>query len=635
MTRHGYFCWGMSELLPWVVLQAVMLMPTHSFTGELPPGFVVGVSHQNQDLLAVGDDMVGSPVWRDIPGVRVYGAWQAGEIRTAARGDDRLLIVGHCLASPEDVHKQFAAALDASTPDALTDLPGSYLCLVIRRAEVLLYTDIAGQFTACYSRLGQWTLIAQHATVIARLHRRTADPVSLAAPIACSDVLPLTWGRSPVRNVHVIEAGYVLRADWRRVTVERYREPLVAGGGTTSDQPDALRSAIVAGVAARYRNPPVTFDFSGGLDSTSLAFLGTRHAGEVLAVHYHHPLSPAGDLDDAERTARLDPRITLAKVVGSRSSLPYSGVIDSGPAWGDAYPGMLAKRRALLRLRWALSNEARVHVTGEGGDALLHPSPAYLADLARMCSARRFARDSIAIARLRHRSPLRVAGEAAQLARVSPRKALRDLAGQLREPAAGLPSPLSWWRLSGDVLGWLKPEIRRELSDIAGDPRTADLLPDAVGPADHSALVELRSAGQAQRFLRELGASIGLAVHAPYLDNAVVHAAMAIPAVRKADPHRFKPLLSAALDGLVPADVLARRTKGAYQAEEYLGARQSRAQIYSWLADSRLAGLGVIETKPVLESVDRLRDGGPVPLGALNRLFAAELWLRDHEGVLL
>jgi asparagine synthase (glutamine-hydrolysing) len=120
-----------------------------------------------------------------------------------------------------------------------------------------------------------------------------------------------------------------------------------------------------------------------------------------------------------------------------------------------------------------------------------------------------------------------------------------------------------------------------------------------------------------------------VAVHAPFLDTAAVRAALAVPALTRADPWSYKPMLQSALTGLVPADVFARRTKGDYSGEDYRGARQAVAELRALLRDARLADLGVIEPGPVLAALDRMVTGIGVPLGPLNTVFATELWLRS------
>jgi asparagine synthase (glutamine-hydrolysing) len=77
--------------------------------------------------------------------------------------------------------------------------------------------------------------------------------------------------------------------------------------------------------------------------------------------------------------------------------------------------------------------------------------------------------------------------------------------------------------------------------------------------------------------------------------------------------------------------VFDRRTKGDYTAEEYRGARGATTRLRALLRESRLTELGVIQPARVNRAVDQLLAGVAVPIGALNQIFATELWLRSLE----
>ena len=262
-------------------------------------------------------------------------------------------------------------------------------------------------------------------------------------------------------------------------------------------------------------------------------------------------------------------------------------------------------------------------------------APSYLADLARRHALGTLWRHCGEYGRLRHAAPAALAARAIRLAGTSPRTALRVTAADLARPAAGSvgwEDLVSWWPRP-QAAGWLTAGARRQLAELAGDLETARAVPAGVGPADLAALADLRRSGAANRHLRALGRRHGLAVHAPFLDTAVVRAALSVAAVTRADPVSYKPMLGAALAGLVPAEVLTRRTKGDYSAEYYLGARQAAAELRRLLRDSRLADLGVIEPGPVLSALDRMIAGIAVPLGPLTTLVATEVWLRAQGPV--
>ncbi|WP_162641214.1 albusnodin/ikarugamycin family macrolactam cyclase [Streptosporangium sp. 'caverna'] len=610
--------------------QAATPTRTPSTTGEpISAGFLI---HLRGDRLTDEPDLPGAPVWPGVGGVRLYGPWLREHVLTGQYGPARLLVLGHCLASQAQVEDRLATAIERDDPDLLTRFSGAYGCVLVRGDEVRVYADLAGQFTAYFSTRGDRTLIAQHASLIAALHGRGPDPLAAAIQIVCPNVLPMTTGRTFFQDVEEIEGGCVLSAISRQLHVRKYHASLPEKDADVAASVAALRSAVTDGVRLRCRAGIITSDFSGGIDSTSLALMATRFStSKVRAVVYHYPPAPAADLAEAVRASALNDRIVLSTVHGSTNTLPYQGLHKPHPRMDWPAVGALAHRRAMLRLHWARSSGSILHLTGEGADALLHPAPSYLAELVRTGAVFRLARDSATLARLRKVSAAGLAVRAVRLAGTTPADALRGLGKDLAYPHARPSSParaVSWWSVSGESAGWLTPRMRTALGEIATDPATVKHMPEGAGPADHAALAELRAAAQAQRFLRELGTTIGLAVHAPYLDSAVVDTCLKVPARLRADPSRFKPLLAEALSGVVPHAVLSRRTKGAYQAEEYLGARRARRDITALMAESRLVALGIVDPVALDSTLTRLYAGAAVPLGSLNRLLSLETWLR-------
>jgi asparagine synthase (glutamine-hydrolysing) len=582
-----------------------------------------------------------------IPGfldTEIIGEWSGADFRSCETRDARLLIFGHCLLGAAEMAAEFGAAAESGHLDRVAEWPGAYAAVIARQGIVTAYSDLAGQFPLYFSQRGGELLISPDPAALASRHQRGPDPLAVAALIACPGVLPLWWGRSAYHGIDRIEGGTVLRAQQGHLEIDPAGYPMPVPGMSLAEGAARLRAALIAGVRARCAGHRVSADFSGGLDSSSIAFLAAElSAAPVASVVYHQPLAPAADLADAKRLARLTPAIDLTVVHGSAVTLPFAGLLaaaGSGAAacgadvgcarTAEPSPRSLTARRDAARLAVAAESGARLHLTGEGGDAVLLASPAYLADLARQRELRTLWRHCGEYARLRHVGPAALATSAIRLAGTSPGAALRAVAAQLAAPAAahaGWANLVSWWP-AAQTASWLSPGLRRQLADVAGDPRTSRAVPAGVGPADLAALADLRRSGDAQRQLRALGHRYGVAVHAPFLDTAAVRAALAVPASSRADPWSYKPMLKSALTGLVPADVFTRRTKGDYSAEDYRGARQAITELRTLLRDARLADLGVIEPGPVLAALDRIATGIGVPMGPLNTLLATELWLR-------
>ncbi|MGH3280307.1 MAG: asparagine synthase-related protein [Trebonia sp.] len=586
-------------------------------------------------------------------GIVEFEAWEGGP-KTAANvqaitryqyRDVTLIIAGHCLLDAAGRSARLAAAVDDGETDAINTWPGSYSTVLIRDGSVTARADLAGQFPLYYARRGGEVLIGTDPRPLAAAHGREPDPLTAAAHIACSAVLPLWARRSAFTGVARLEGGEVLRAARGVLRVEQGRPPLPVHDRTLADGAGLLREALAAAVLGRCEGRAVSSDFSGGLDSTSVAFLAAASGClPVTAVAYHQRLAPADDLAHAVACAELDGRIDLTVVHGDLAALPFAGPPPGTSLGAEPHPGSLARARSAARLAVTARSGASLHLTGEGGDAVLLAAPSYLASLARAGRAGMLLRHAAAYARLRQEAPAVLAWRAVRLAATSPRRALTRLAAELAEaPMSAAPGPgavpgtrwsdnVAWWPSHGQALSWLRPAIRGQLAEIAADPATAAVVPAGAGPADLAALADLRRSADAQRQFREVARSLGVVAHAPFLDDAVIRAALSVPAHLRAHPQAYKPLLGAALSGVVPARVLARRTKGDYAAEDYVGARAAASWLRMLLHDSRLAALGVIEPAAVADAIDRMIAGLAVPLGPLSTLLATEEWLRDRDG---
>ncbi|MFE3118185.1 asparagine synthase-related protein [Streptomyces niveus] len=558
-------------------------------------------------------------------------------------------MLGQCLSDDDRLRRTALRALSSGGPDELTRLPGSYLCLVIRHEALTAYVDAAGQYPLFFRDTGARLVFGTRPVSVADAAgaRRRPDTAVVAAGIFCPGAPSLTGERSVVAGVGKVGGGQALRRT-ARGKVERWvHEPLETDpGASLARSAEALRDALETAVRLRVAGKErVSADFSGGLDSTSLAFLTLRHRpGPLPVTTYRGAASACDDLVHAERFARLDPRLRMEVVTGTRETLTYQGLGDrAGGAGHDSDepdPAVVALARSRLRLDQVARLGAGVHLGGEGGDALLVAPPGYLAALARPERLRQLVKESRVLARARQEAPSAVAARAVGLARTPLATALRRLAdgfehratggtGRAGRGDVGWLDAIAWWPEPGSETGWLTRAASTELAGLAREAAGSAGRTAGWRAGDLTALDNVRTSGAVQRQLSEMARPFGVWPQAPFLDSDVIRACAALPAHLRAAPPAFKPLLGAALADLVPAPVLARRTKGDYGDEDYQGARACARELRGLLADSRLAELGVVDPSAVVAALDRAVMGLRVPFPALNRLLAAEIWLRN------
>lgn len=592
-----------------------------------------------------------SPTWPPLPepAARVWpaerrlwswGPWHPGEVSTAECARARLLAVGQCLADARTMREDLERATRDGRWERLTQWPGAYLLVVIHDGDRLTaYVDPAGQFPLYYAQRGDRTALSTRATAAAVLAGTggAADATALAAQIVCPGVPELTEARSAFAHVRRLGGGEALRIEPSGVLTHWTYERLSPDSGADFKESAArLRSSLTRAVTLRADGPRrVTSDFSGGMDSTSLAFLAARGATEPLdAFVYHHPDASAGDLEHALHYAAETPAVRLDVTRGTLASLPYRGLESQGPM-DQPDPAAVTGSRLRLRLAHIARDGGSVHLTGEGGDALLAVPPAYLGDLAAAVGLRRLAHDARALARLRQLSPARVAFRALRLAHTPADRALRELAVLLENPVQRPTQWLdavAWWSPPGPEAAWLTTRARRHLAELARErSESASGDPLLLTPGTRAVLCDLRNSAAVQGQFTSIAREFGVWPQAPFLDSEVVRACTSLPLPLKADPFTVKPLLAAGLAGLVPDPVLRRRTKGDYAAEDYWGARLSAAELRARLVRSPLADLGIIEPSRVIASLDRAVAGLSAPFPALNRLLGADMWLACCE----
>ncbi len=585
---------------------------------------------------AVGQDR--RPVGgRAVPGLS--GTWTCGwpPARISAVGDDRaaLAVIGECGADEARL-RDALPIVRAKGWRALTRWPGSYLVVARGGGTLAVIGDLAGQHPVYYRSDGAGTWWATAASALAALDGAPVDVTALAAHLAFGqpDVLA---DRSLFRDVARVPGGHLLLIGPDGAEAERY-EPVAYPRVDLHRQAPLVRAALVEAVAARTGDRPVSADLAG-LDSTTLACLAARR-GPVTAVTFADERLRDDDLTFAVRTAATVPGLTHHTVPGSPGTVYYAGLDDPSalPVTDapNAYAVTASIKRAVLDTVAANTAGPGVHFTGAAGDAVLSASSSYLADLWRERRPRRAWQHSLAHARLRHTSVFSVIGRARPASWIDLAGTWWQTAAELRGPAREwIPQaqrPLAWTPLLA-CADWMTHDARLTLSS-ALEEAAAALTEAPARLSDWSDRQDLARVGANTTGWRARAlAGHGIELAAPFLDNEVIRACLAVPADERGAPGTYKPLLDAAFAGsrVLPDFVLARTTKGGFNALAYAGLRAGAPVLKDLLgSSSQLAALGLVTERPVAEVLARAAAGQPTAQGALHLVVAAEVWLRQH-----
>ncbi|GAA0907680.1 lasso peptide isopeptide bond-forming cyclase [Streptomyces thermoalcalitolerans] len=546
-----------------------------------------------------------------------------------------MAVIGECGADKARLEDALPA-VRARDWRALTRWPGSYLVIARSGETVAVIGDLAGQHPVYYrtDTTGMWW--STSASALAALDGAPVDATALAARLAFGqpDVLA---DRSLWRGVRRVPGGHLLLLSPNGAVVERY-EPVSYPEADLHEQAPVVRAALTEAVAARTDDRPVSADLAG-LDSTTLACLAAQR-GPVAAVTFADERLRDDDLAYATRTAATVPGLTHHTVPGTVGTVYYAGLDDLSDLpltdAPNAYVVTASIKRAVLDTVAENTPGRGVHFTGSAGDAVLSAPSSCLADLLREGRHRHAWQHALSHARLRHTSPLQLLGRVRPASQVDLRAAWAQTAAELRGPARDwIPQaqrPLAWTPLLASA-DWMTPDVRGMLATAVEE--AAEAVSDAPARlADWSVRQDLTRVGTDTTGWRTLTlAWHGIDLAAPFLDNEVIRACLTVPADQRGAPSTYKPLLDAAFtgSGVVPEFVLARTTKGGFNALSYAGLRDNAPVLKDLLGpSSRLATLGLVTEQPVADALARAAAGQPTAQGALHLVVAAEVWLRQH-----
>ncbi|MFF9554564.1 albusnodin/ikarugamycin family macrolactam cyclase [Streptomyces albus] len=557
--------------------------------------------------------------------------WPSSMARTAASGSVALAAIGECGADEEQLQHALHAVRTGNWAD-LTHWPGSYLVIARNGDTLAVIGDLAGQHPVYWRTTADGVWWSTAASALAAFDEAPADPTALAAHLALAqpDVL---GSRSLFRSVHRVPTGHLLTISPRGVRVARY-EPLEYAPVPLAEAASTVRAALEEAVAVRLDERPVSSDLAG-LDSTTLACLAARHA-PVLGVTYADERLRDDDLAYAVRTAATVPGIGHRRVAGTPTTVYYAELADPATVPLTDAPSafsVTASIKHAVLTEVAGQQPGGLHFTGAAGDAVLSAASSYLADLLRERRYGQALRHAHAHARLRHTSPLAVLRRARPASQLALPAAWRHLAVALRRPPRPwIPQaqrPTAWTPLLATA-DWMAPDARRKLADALEDAAETVSAPKRL--AAWQERQDLARVGADTIGLREIAADHGVDVAAPFLDNTVIRACLAVPAEQRGTPARYKPLLAAAMGnaGIVPPFVLTRSTKGGFNSLAYAGLRDHAPMLLELLGPaSRLAAAGLITPEPVADVLRRAAAGQPTAQGALHLAVAAEVWLRQ------
>ncbi|MFI6588191.1 asparagine synthase-related protein [Embleya sp. NPDC050493] len=578
----------------------------------LPEGHVLGM----RPARAIERGGGRTPVWTS--------GYREDEIREATQGPRELLVAGVCGAT----QPQLRAAL--SGPDVwwpvTREWPGSFVAVRRERAEVSVRGDLSGLRTIYWARLGEAVLWADAAAPLAAAIGTGPDPIRALCTITVVGVDPL-GDHSLFEKVNRVPPGAVLRIGPQGVRMHPAPEPT---GPQGHNHPQRLAAALEEAVRVRAADASSpTTDLSGGLDSGTLACLLARDTPAV-GITWRDDFSINSDVDHARAIAAQIPLLRHEIVTGTEDSANYHGLADpatvpftDGPALALAVLGTFDLTHAAAR-----AHDSDMHLSGEGGDAVLTGSGSLLVDAWQPGRRREVLRHLARWARVGNTSVLDTALQLATLARTDHHRALANLATDLRRGPIDVDRP--------DALApcgprpgaaWLTPHGRHAIADLVDTSRTR--TPRKMPPGRRDYWDAIRFSGTTHTDTARIAEHNHVPLHFPYLDDTVVTVCASAPELVRFSPHDYKPLLYG-LRGTVPETLLQRRTAGAFDGTARAGLRAREPWVRDLIATSRLAAAGLVDPARITTTLERTLCGAHSH-AEIHMLVVTEIWLRTLE----
>ncbi|MGC0333742.1 asparagine synthase (glutamine-hydrolyzing) [Streptomyces sp. SAI-170] len=556
----------------------------------------------------------------------LLGRWPRHALALGGAGRNRIALLGQHSRTAQELSDAAARLHGPAALDGLArSTAGSAHLIASVDGVVRVQGSVTSMRRVCHARVGEVTVAADRADVLARLTGAPPDESRLALRLLEPLILPpLT--RTPVwRAVSEVTGGSYLLLDTagrpRQVRWWTPPEPVVP----MAQGAPALRDALAAAVAVRTDGHATVSCDLGGLDSTAVCSLAARSTPRVIACTVALRDARGDDVLWAGRTSAALDAVEHHVIPHEDVPLFYAGVHRLDDPLEEPTLGG-ERERGLVTVRRAAALGSRTHLTGMGGDELLYGSLAHLHTLARTrpAFAARLVRGFTAKYRWPRAAVLR------QLADGRPYGAwLASVAGHLTEPPPPLNEPLLAWGFSPRLPPWTTPDAVSAVRDLLR--RAArEAAPLAERRGQHRELAAMQAVSRVAAEVEELGARIGVRVGSPYYDDRVVEAGLAVRPEDRITPWRYKPLIVEAMRGVVPEESRARQTKATADCDEAPGLRRHRAELLALWEDSRLARLGLIDAGAVREVCARPLDPR-LGMDVLYQTIACETWLRSVE----
>jgi asparagine synthase (glutamine-hydrolysing) len=522
-------------------------------------------------------------VWSDPP-LWTAGDWAPEHVRTAERPDAKIAVFGPCSASE---HELARALTSPNLAAAAGSWAGSYT--VVRASmggPVEVLADAAGAGPLYTARTPHGLVWGSSSLALSPLAGGSVDTEWIAAYVRDKHSPPP--GRSAWTGVEPVPAGHLLmlRVDGT-TSMQAWWSPIKR---LPDDTARTLRWALGEGVRVRVEGVPVSTDLAG-MDSSTLALLAAQYGPTTGVTLHPSGVTEGGDLQYAQ--ALNVPGLHATFFPLEERHLPFAPADVPLPATDEPAPSTAVWAMFAQQLQAMAAAGSARHLTGDGGDDLFMPAPTHLANLARRGHWLRLMSDAMDWARLRKQSPRPLIAAA-----------FRANSGSIGRTQRPRPA-------------WLNVPV--------------PVRANTGGGVDAAFVASMRNTARTAYSEIQLADAVGIELHNPYFDAAVLDAVVSASAEQRFSARRYKPLLADTFADMLPEAHRMRAAKGVFAGDFHRGLRTNLRRVLD-LTDGHLAALGIIDPDPLRATVHAAALGAQTQWPPLLATLAAEAWIRAADG---
>jgi asparagine synthase (glutamine-hydrolysing) len=559
----------------------------------------------------------------------IVGRWTASEFISVCTGSRRLALLGRSMSKPETLVNVLRRVRTASDLDKVTrGVPGSYFLISMCDGLLRVQGTLSDAHRIFYAEVGGITVAADRPDRLVSATDASIDERVVALQLLTPYSRP-PWPigeRCVWKGVHKLPPAHFLEIGRQAaVRIGRWWQPPdpvvpLAHGA------EQIRASIHEAVSSRVDrsgSSGLSIDLSGGMDSTSLCFVAD-HLG-IPITSLHTSSADPSNVDTSWAARARDDLTSARHVVIPSQTLP--GAFDeAAPLFAEISlegPAGLVHRMLIDSLASTMAEAgSATHLRGDGGDELFHPNITHTVALIR----RHLLTSLTVVPRLKAANRWSTMTTLRNLRRVpSYQRWLKGVSDRLTAPHDHRQTP--GWEIPCQLPQWATPAAVTLVRGLFDEALAEDAQPLIDDPVQNEILRQVQLLGAAARQCSQIGERYGVTFESPYLDLHVVENALSIRFEDRALPGVNKRVLAAAMQGVVPPDILARRDKSHATRSMFDSLRRGRHRLVELCADPTLARRGLIDAESFRSVVLGIHPDLK-PLVQLGPTRATELWLR-------